>query len=245
MPKLNSQTLNTASGFSFSGEAIHDLTGNDHYTLVCIAIDCSSSTLGFVNQMKDSVLQIINACRGSKLINSVLVRMTTFRNHNVDEILGYTLPNKIDDSVVNLISAGGSTPLNDACVESVESASTYGKKLAESFYITNAIVFVITDGEENTSKIVASPSVVNKKVCDVKREESLESIKTVLVGLCGCSDINSYLQNYKDQAGFDDYVNASLGDVQAFKKLGNFVSQSISSTSNALGTGAPSKSLTF
>lgn len=246
MPKLGSETINTASGFSFSGESIQGLDGNDHYTLACITIDCSSSTAGFIDKMRKVVEDVINDLKKSKAKNSILIRVSKFYGSSVEELIGYTLPEKIDTaSITNKIQSNGSTPLYDATVESIESAASYGKQLAASYYTTNAVVFVITDGEENTSRIVTDPNSVRSKIDDVKHTESLESIKTILIGLCDGQGISSYLANYKDGVGFDDYVNADLADQSVFRKLGNFVSESVSSTSQALGTGAPSQSLTF
>lgn len=246
MPKLNSQTINTASGFSFSGESIENLDGNDHYTLACVAIDCSLSTNRFTSKMKKAIEDIIESLKKSKAKNSILIRVSKFYGSSVEELIGYTLPEKIDTvSITNKIQSNGSTPLYDATVESIESAASYGKQLAASYYTTNAVVFVITDGEENTSRIVTDPNSVRSKIDDVKHTESLESIKTILIGLCDGQGISSYLANYKDGVGFDDYVNADLADQSVFRKLGNFVSESVSSTSQALGTGAPSQSLTF
>lgn len=246
MPKLGSQTLNTASGFNFSAEQMENLDGSDAYTLACIAVDCSSSTYGFTDQIRESVKTVIDACKKHPKQDSILVRVTKFYGGSVNEIIGYTLPRNIDTSIFdNEFGPTGSTPLYDASVESVESATALAVKLAESYYTANAVAFVITDGEENTSRVVKTPKDVLAKFNKVKSEESLDSIKSILIGLCSGSDINSYLSDFKDKAGFDEYVNASLGDAKTFAKLANFVSQSISSTSQAMGTGSPSQPFSF
>ena len=246
MPKLGSENIQTNSGFSFSGESIQNLDGNDRYTLACVTIDCSSSTFNFTDSMKQCIEYVIEACKDNKIKNNVLLRIAKFNSYGIEELIGYTQPEKIVVSdILSHIYSGGSTPLFDATVESVESASAYAKKLANSYYTSNSVVFIITDGEENTSQIVKTGDGVHNKLDKVKKEESLESIKMILIGLCDGSDINNYLQSYKDQVGIDDYVNANVADAKTFKKLGNFISQSISSTNQALGSGAPSQSLTF
>ena len=71
------------------------------------------------------------------------------------------------------------------------------------------------------------------------------SRSTVLVGVGDEQRVKQYLETFKDEVGIDQFV--WIGDATPAKlaKLGNFVSQSISSTSQALGTGAPSQEITF
>lgn len=244
MPKLGSQQLNTASGFAFSGESLEDL-GSDAYTLVCIAVDKSYSTEKFTSQIRDSIKQVIEACKKHPKQNSILLRITEF-DRDIDEVIGYTLPSKIDVSIIDQhFSPNGSTSLYDASIDSIESAKAYAKFLDDQYYTANAIVFVITDGEENTSRIISNVGDVKSKINDVKKSECLDSIKTILIGLCDSDDINNYLQDYKNGVDFDDYVNAKVGDPKTFARMANFISQSVSSTSEKLGQGSPSENLTF
>jgi hypothetical protein len=49
------------------------------------------------------------------------------------------------------------------------------------------------------------------------------------------------LQDFKDKAGITQYVSLGRATPGRIAKLAQFVSQSISSTSAALGTGVPSQ----
>ena len=49
----------------------------------------------------------------------------------------------------------------------------------------------------------------------------------------------------KTNCGFTQYVAIADANATTIAKLGDFVSRSISSQSQALGTGGPSQSLTF
>jgi uncharacterized protein YegL len=74
----------------------------------------------------------------------------------------------------------------------------------------------------------------------------LESIKLILIGVNDSSShLKRYLDDFKTDAGFDEYI--SLGDVTPAKlaKLAEWISQSISSASQSLGTGGPSKAVNF
>ena len=54
-----------------------------------------------------------------------------------------------------------------------------------------------------------------------------------------------FLNGFKDEAGFDQFVEMGAATPAKLAKLAAFVSQSVSSTSQALGTGQPSQPLTF
>lgn len=71
------------------------------------------------------------------------------------------------------------------------------------------------------------------------------SFNTVLVGVGNDPAIQSLLKQFKDEAGLDQYVNMGDATPNNLAKLAAFVSKSISSTSQALGTGSPSQPLTF
>jgi len=106
-------------------------------------------------------------------------------------------------------------------------------------------VFVITDGDDNGSK--TSRKMVKDALADAKRKEALESIMPVLVGVNtdATTGLNSYLEEFKDEAGFQQYVAIPDATEKELAKLGGFISKSFSSQSQALGTGGPSQSLTF
>lgn len=87
-------------------------------------------------------------------------------------------------------------------------------------------------------------STIKKSIEDAQKEEKLESINTILIGLDQGGGYKSYLENYKNDIGFTQFEYIGI-DEKAFAKLADFVSKSISSTSSALGTGSPSASLSF
>jgi uncharacterized protein YegL len=121
----------------------------------------------------------------------------------------------------------------------------YAKTLVDQDYFCNGILFVLTDGEENSSR-VATLAKIKTAMQNVRKNESLESIKMILVGVNdNDTRIKKVLENFKNDAGFDEYI--SIGDATPAKlaKLANWISQSISSTSQALGTGGPSQTLTL
>jgi len=116
--------------------------------------------------------------------------------------------------------------------------------LLASQYMSNAAVFVITDGMDNASKLPANE--VQKALDDARTSEALESIMPVLIGVnTDASGLNAYLEAFQKEAGFQQYIAIGEATEAELAKLGGFISSSISSQSHALGTGGPSQSLSF
>lgn len=245
MPLIDSSMTSFAIGgsnYGFSGKRIDDL-GASEYTLVVLVTDVSSSVYGFKDAIEQAVKQTILACRRSPRSDNLLVRFVTF-NSRVTEAHGFRPLTECDtDKYTGSIQPGGSTALFDALHNGVESVTRYGKDLMDNDFDANAIVVCITDGENNASAMTANE--VKKAVDAALKTEALESIRTILIGLNTNNALNQYLQDVKDGVGFDQYVDAGSADEKTLAKVAEFVSRSISSQSQALGTGGPSQSLSF
>ena len=246
-----SEVNKTLQGFGYTSISI-DKLGATEYTIVGIAVDKTTSVEDFKDELEQMLEASINSCKKSPRAMNLLVRSAAFsaaygKVNNVEELHGFTLLSSLDASQFNgTIDPCGSTPLYEATHEMIESVHDYSNKLYDQKeLICNAIIFIITDGDDNASKYT-TPADIKKTISDIRREEKLESIRTILIGV---NDIDSHfkqrLETFKNEAELDEYV--SVGDVTQGKlaKLAQFVSQSVSSTSQALGTGAPSQPIDF
>lgn len=245
----NLENLNAGSGYKFSATKIKDL-GAAEYTLVTIVMDASSSVEGFAVQLEQALKTIYKACDKSPRKDNLLVRVVQFASR-VTELHGFKLLSSIvEKDYDNILQLGGSTALFEAMDESIQATGTYGKQLTSQDFLVNAIVVVVTDGEGNCGAInsgdlAADAGVVKKGLLNVRRAENLESCLTILVGVTNDdNNLNHYLQTVKDEAGFDQYISIGKATPGRIAKLAEFVSQSISSTSSALGTGKASAPLT-
>ncbi len=240
---LPMDTQFTESHFQFSTMPIERL-GATEYTLVTLALDMSGSVDDFVQELSESVKEVLSACRKSPRAENLLLRLVTF-NNNVYEEHGFKLIKDIkEEDYHQMIRPNGMTALFDATISSIEAMSKYGKTLTEEDFDVNGIMIVVTDGMDNQSKY--DQAKVKESFADVKLEESLESIRSILVGVnTKIPRVKDYLMEYKDHAGFDQYIDIDDADANSLAKLANFISQSISNQSQALGTGGPSKALTF
>jgi len=238
----NLESLNAGSGYKFSATKIDDL-GASEYTLVTIVIDVSYSVSSYAAELETALKTVVNACDKSARRDNLLIRIVEFSDQ-LNEIHGFKLFDTIKDADYdNVLNIGGSTALFDACDEAVRATATYGEQLTSQDYLCNSIIVVITDGENNRGNIMDA-SAIKKSVDTAKRAENLESLITILVGVTGDdNNLNAYLQEVKDDGGFTQYVSIGTATPGKIAKLAEFVSQSISSTSSALGTGAASTPL--
>lgn len=268
MPRLtdtdDEQPKAITANFKFSGVNLATL-GATEYTLVGIVTDNSGSVGAFAAEEIKAIKEIVLTCQQSPRADNLLLRITRF-NHNLEEIHGFKALQDCNPADYDrALSPSGSTALYDAAVNAVESVAKQGKALMDSDFMANAIVFVITDGEDNASS--QSAAGVQKAVQLAMKAENLESIITVLVGV-NIRDLSMkrYLEAFAKDGGFtpiprkdpstgkqqvdsngarvfDPYFNVDTSDSQAFARFLGFVSQSISSQSQALGTGGPSQAL--
>ena len=241
----NLENLKTASGYKFSATKINDL-GSATYTLVTVAIDASGSVSSFATQLENVLETIVLACQKSPQKDTLMFRIVQFSN-NIKEIHGFKLLKNINSTdYKNSLQIGGSTALFDSFQEGLDSNLTYSTQLTDQDFLVNSLFIGITDGQDNMSGSTAG--TIKKLINDSRTSEKLESLTTILVGVTSENDptkLDQYLTNVKDNSGLDRYI--SIGDTSADKmaKLANFISQSISSTSSALGSGKASQPVAF
>jgi hypothetical protein len=227
--------------FGFSAVGLENL-GASEYTVVDVLVDISGSTDGFASDMEKALQSIVKACKFSPRGNNLLFRLVLF-NSSTYEVHGYKLLSQCELSDYdNILNSGGMTALFDVNVNGIEAQGEYGKILAEKDYDVNGILFCITDGYDTASKLTAE--YVAKARQRVNMEEQLESLTMVLIGV-NPGQYSSYLEEFKDKGEFDQYVETQDADAKTLAKLAAFVSQSISSKSQALVSGAPSQPIQF
>ncbi len=240
MGKADTQVLQTVSKFGFSAQRPETL-GASEYTIVSIAVDVSGSVAGFKGDLEKAYRDIIGSCRKNPRAENLLVRGATF-NDCLFEVHGFQGLDSIDEAKVGF-SPGGGTALFDSALEGVESLGQYGKTLSDMDYLVNGVLFIVTDGDDNGSR-VANPAKIKAAIEKVRKAESLESLKVILIGVGDQGSVKAYLDTLHLDAGIDQFVWIGNADAKSLAKLAEFVSRSISSSSQALGTGGPSQNLT-
>jgi len=243
MPKLTDSTqISQAIGgthYTFSGAKI-DTLGASAYTLGVVVLDTSGSTGGIRADMEKALKAIVAACRDNPRADNMMLRVVKF-DSVVEEIHGFKpLPDCNDGCLVG----GGLTALFDACYTSIKSCALYGDQLTKQAYDVNAAVFIVTDGGNNQGK--CTEKMVREALADAVQSEAVESVVSVLVGLnTAYAGLDQLLAQVKTDCGFSQYVAIKDATPDQLARLGDFITRSVSSQSQALGTGGPSKSLSF
>lgn len=247
MPQIGGEMAQfqiAGSNFTFQGARLTRL-GATEYTLVTIAVDVTGSTSGFAKELRDMLIAAVESCKKSPRSDNLLVRAilfsTSFGRNGVSELHGFKLLSDIDPQVdYQAFSPQGNTPLFDAVYSAVGAMVEYGGELTKNDYLANGIVFVVTDGDDNRS--LATPGMIRTKIKQAAQGEKLESLVTVLVGI-NAMLYQRELDAFCQDAGLTHYID--MGEVTPGKlaKLGGFISRSVSSQSQAIGTGGPSKNI--
>lgn len=234
---------NSGSDYQFSAIEVNRL-GASEYTLVTLVLDMSASVAGFSNELNESIKMIVDSCKMSSFAENVMIRLVTF-NDNVYEEHGFLPLSELDeDSYKNVVKPKGMTALFDATMNSINATIKYGEKLYDNDFDTNGILFIVTDGMDNRSS--NSINDVENSIKNFKMNESVESLKTVLIGVnTNGNDVSKYLENFKQKASIDQYIDIKNATSENLAKMANFISKSISAQSQALGSGVASKSLSF
>ena len=231
------------SGYGYSATRLDDL-GAAEYTLVSIVCDASGSVGAFQGELERTLKSIVQACRLSPRADNLLLRLVAF-DDRLSELHGFKLLERCNLADYDgVLRTGGTTALYDAAENAVSATTDYARQLGASDFAANALVFVLTDGMDNASSLTARS--VKEALGKAVAEEALESFLSVLIGV-NVSDqaVGGYLQDFKTDVGFTQYVEIANADAKTLSKLADFVSRSISAQSKSLGAGGGSASLTF
>jgi len=233
----------TVSNFGFTTKRNDELTASE-YTLANLEIDLSPSTAPFRGELEKALATIVESLAKSPRAEQMLVRVEGF-DENLHEVHGFINLSDIKPADYSLDCNGSGTALFDAALCGVEAVAAYGKRLDDLEYAVNAVVFIVTDGQNNSSSKARTAKKVAEAIKKAQQEEHLESIKTVLIGVGDENNTRAYLEDFKRDANIDQFVWVGKATASSIAKLANFISRSVSSASQSLGTGGPSANLNF
>jgi len=231
--------------FGFSGVRPDELEETE-YTLATIAVDVTGSVAGFETELRGALVSAVEACQKAPRAENLLLRVILFSSMiqgGIEEIHGFKLLSQIDPTAdYPDLAPGGGTPLFDAAYSAIGATESYAKILTDQEYSVNGIVFIVTDGDDNSSVVTAGS--VAQKVEEIVRNEEVEGVTTVLIGV-NAAYCQQELEAFQRDGKLTQYIDVGDATPSSLAKLAAFISQSVSSTSQSLGTGTPSQQLTF
>jgi uncharacterized protein YegL len=239
---MDTHNIAGMQAFQFSGKRIEHL-GATEYTLATIAVDVTGSVESFADALRKTLITAIDSCKKSPRANNLLLRVVLFstskKPNGIEELHGFKPLGEINTADYPTLNPFGATNLYDAAFSAIGATNTYAKTLMDQDFLANGIVIVITDGDDNASR--ATLQMVKEEVDRGKKAESIESLIPILVGI-NATAYSAKLDLMAQSVGMK-FLDA--GDVTPSKlaKLAEFVSQSVSSQSQSLGTGGPSQNI--
>ncbi|MBC8742034.1 hypothetical protein F6X40_36455 [Paraburkholderia sp. UCT31] len=228
------------TNFAFSGVRPEKL-GSTAYTLASIVMDVTGSVEDFAPALLEAKKTIIQACRKNPRAEFLMVRDVEF-NTAPKEVHGFMDLQRIDENQYQLPDCRGMTALYDATYSAIAATNEYGRILSENDFNVNGVVFVVTDGGDNAS--AQTVTSIRKELTRGIHNEWIESLSVVLIGI-NAAQYRAAHEAFCRDANLSQYVDAGDATPQRLAKLADFVSRSISSSSQALGTGGPSQPLSF
>lgn len=222
--------------------------GATEYTLVSIVVDESGSVTPFKDLLEKILKAVVMAGYQDPRADHQMVQIITFGGSGVKDVQGFTELSKSPSDFSGTLYPSGGTPLLDATARAVATTAAYAEQLSRQSFSTNAVIFVITDGCENTSRTPMND--LTKVVADLRamkvKEVDLESIMLMLIGVNMTDPYTAgELDRFKANVGFDTFLKIEDVSAASLGKLAGWISKSISSQSQALGTGGASTVITF
>jgi len=231
----NTEVMNIPnSTFQFSAIKPEHL-GATEYTLVTTAIDTSGSVESYADDLVKMLNAVVDACKKNPRAENLLFRVVTF-NNRVSEVHGFVPLSSITAYDRSDIQCGGMTSLIDATLNSIEASNAYAKTLTDQDFSVNSAIYIITDGEDNTSK--STSKQVKKVLEESVSGEIVNSMISILIGI-NTASCGHHLAIYHKEAGLTQYADMGEATPGKLAKLGGFVSKSISSASQSLNSGTP------
>lgn len=242
MPLFDDQSSPLAGHYGFSALPVDELEATE-YTLAVIAADVSTSVTDFKDEIEACLKRAAQACRAHPRADNLMLRVVAF-NSKLNEIHGFRpIMDCPPSGYDGVIRPSGATALYDAAHNAAGSVIGYGERLADADLACNAILFVITDGEDNSSS--TTPADIRALIEGARKSEALESLTSVLVGVNVNGQLSQALASFKKEAGFDAYLGLDNATEDTLAALAGFIGRSISAQSMALGSGAASALLSF
>jgi len=212
---------------NFNGNAGNfdpDEVDSDEVINAVFVIDVSPSISNYVSNMNQAFKEFKEEMEGSHVGDNLLVSLVEF-NDRVEVKTGFQPIKNVP--LADIKPSGMGTALFDGVEDGLKIAIDYREKLEASGVSCKTILFVITDGEDNSSKRNAAANVKELHNQILRNERNAFGFASILFGV----GHDGSFEDAKEQMGIQHL--AKIGNSGAdIRKMINFISSSISSTSN-------------
>ncbi len=175
-----------------------------YYTLVSVLVDITGSVRNFAADLLAALKIVVRSCENCPRVDNLLIRVAVFNaSVGLQELHGFRHYRDIDvDGDYSEFDCDGGTPLRDAIYNGVAATVAYGEQLVAMEYDVNAVVHIITDGDDNRSSV--TPGMIAAQIETARTEEKIESLQVFLIGInTGQQQIVEYLTALRKDANLD------------------------------------------
>ncbi len=186
-------------------------------------VDVSPSISSYVQHLNHAFSDFVSTMQKSHVADKLLVSVVEFSD-KVSVRTGFQPIAQLQS--IDFTPQGSGTALYDATLKGLENAVAYRKNLESSGVMAKTLLFVITDGEDNSSKVLAK-KVKAEMQAVISNEKNAFSFVSVFFWV---GNSNSFEKAQKDM-GIQHLAQVGLSGDEIKKMIG-FISQSISKTAN-------------
>jgi uncharacterized protein YegL len=200
-----------------------DITSDETINATLI-VDVSPSVSNYVNELNAAFKDFLEEMQQSHVSEKLIVSVLEF-NDTIYVRSGFQPVYAIDLNKVSFRPCGSGTALFDAVLSGISNAVNYRSNLENSGVNCKTLIFVITDGEDNSSQNTANKV---KSVLDaiMKEEKNAFNFETILFGV---GNDTSFEKAQKDM-GIKNLARIGNSGKEIRKMIG-FISASISMSS--------------
>lgn len=186
-------------------------------------VDISPSIGSYAAHLNNAFADFIQTMQKSHLADQLFVSVIEF-HEKVKIRTGFQPVAQVPK--ITFTPSGSGTALYDATLKGLEQALEYRKNLEASGVNTKTLLFVITDGGDNSSKNPAN-TIKNQIQKILSDERSVFSFTSILFGVGSAS----VFEKAQKDMGIQHLAKVGTSG-EEIKKMIGFISQSISSTAN-------------
>lgn len=213
---------NVDFNLSFNNFNPEDIQVDETINAVFI-VDISPSITSYVNDLNHAFNDFTETMQKSHVADQLMVSIIEF-NEQVRVKTGFQPIAQIPK--MQFKPEGRATALFQATAQGLDSALQYRENLEASGVIAKTLIFIITDGGDNSSNIRANQ--VKQKLDDIlTQEQNAFSFTTILFGVGHAS----VFEDAQKSMGIQHLAKVGTSGAE-IRKMINFISQSISSTAN-------------
>ena len=229
--------------FGYKAVAVNDLLSSEN-TIVTGLVDESGSTSPWKRDIELCIKEIVKSLYHCPVADKLVYRHCHF-DTTFKELHGFRPLKECKESDYDgCWAGGGQTALFKSECNVLHATLDYAKQQSALHFTVNALNFFVSDGENYlSSPDHITPDDVKKANADCITSEVLESLITIFIGVNPDDEIRRKLQEHCDYVGFTQFIPMEKANEKTLGQLAQWISKSIQSQSQHLGSGGPSQPL--